>query len=188
VRAQLRRLAGDDNGPAPRLACDPAAAVPRDGILARSLVRLLLSAAALVAVVDSPASADSTKVAQNEIRSALEKWTSAFNDRDEHRVCDLFAPDLIANYQGQPELDYASLCQLLQTALQDRGRTYRYSFEINEILVYGDLAHVRLVWTLEIDKDGAAKETVQEPAADIFRRQADGSWKISRYLAYPSSR
>jgi ketosteroid isomerase-like protein len=156
-------------------------------MLARALVRLLLSAAALVAVVDSPASADSTEVAQNEIGSALEKWTSAFNDRDEERVCDLFAPDLIANYQGQSELDYASLCQRLRTALQDRGRTYRYSFAINEILVYGDLADVRLVWTLEIDKDGVAKETIQEPAADIFRRQADGSWKISRYLAYPAS-
>jgi len=142
---------------------------------------------ALVVLFDAPASADSTDAAQNEIRSALEKWRSAFNDRDEDRVCDLFAPDLIANYQGQPERNYTSLCQLLQTSLQDRERTYHYSLNINEVLVYGDLAVVRLIWTLEIEKDGASKEIIAEPAVDIFRRQADGSWKISRYLAYPAT-
>jgi len=152
----------------------------------RALVRSALSVA-LVVLFDAPASADSTDAAQNEIRSALEKWRSAFNDRDEDRVCDLFAADLIANYQGQPERNYTSLCQLLQTSLQDRERTYHYSLNINEVLVYGDLAVVRLIWTLEIEKDGASKEIIAEPAVDIFRRQADGSWKISRYLAYPAS-
>ena len=102
-------------------------------------------------------------------------------------MCDLFAPDLIANYQGQPERNYTSLCQLLQTSLADRERTYHYSLNINEVLVYGDLAVVRLIWTLEIEKDGVSKETIAEPAVDIFRHQADGSWKISRYLAYPAS-
>jgi ketosteroid isomerase-like protein len=156
-------------------------------VLAGALFRSVLPAAALVALLEAPASADSPEAAQNEIRSALEKWRSAFNDSDERHVCDLFAPDLIANYQGQPELNYVSLCQLLQNSLRDPERTYRYSFKINEILVYGDLAVVRLVWTLEIDKGGAAKEAIEEPAADIFRRQADGSWKISRYLAYLAS-
>jgi steroid delta-isomerase len=152
----------------------------------RTLVWSALSVA-LVVLFDAPASAGSTDAAQNEIRSALEKWRSAFNDRDERQVCDLFAPDLIANYQGQPERNYTSLCQLLQTSLADRERTYHYSLNINEVLVYGDLAVARLIWTLEIEKDGASKETIAEPAVDIFRHQADGSWKISRYLAYPAA-
>ena len=152
----------------------------------RTLVRSALSVA-LVVLFDAPASADSPDAAQNEICSALEKWRSAFNDRDERQVCDLFAPDLIANYQGQPERNYTSLCQLLQTSLADRERTYHYSLNINEVLVYGDLAVVRFIWTLEIEKDGASKEIIAEPAVDIFRHQADGSWKISRYLAYPAA-
>lgn len=149
--------------------------------------RLIIAAAALAALFGTPGWADSTEAAQNAIRSALEQWRSAFNDRDASQVCDLFAPDLIANYQDEPERDYASLCQLLQTSLQDTQTTYRYSLKINEILVYGDLAVVRLVWNLEIDKAGAPKEIIEEPAVDIFRTQADGSWKISRYLAYPAS-
>lgn len=131
-------------------------------------------------------STDSTEAARAAISSALEEWRSAFNDRDGSHVCDLFAPDLIANYQGQPERDYAALCQLLKTSVQDRERAYRYSLDISEILVFGGTAIVRLVWTLEIAKNGAPKELVREPAIDIFRCQGDGRWKISRYLAYPA--
>ncbi len=149
--------------------------------------RSIISAAALITALELPSWAESTEAAQNEIRSALEKWQSAFNDRDERQVCDIFAPDLVANYQGAPERDYASLCQLLQTAVQDPEKTYHYSLNVDEILVYDETAVVRLVWTLEIETDGAPKETVEETAVDIFRHQADGSWKISRYLAYPAS-
>ena len=60
--------------------------------------------------------------------------------------------------------------------------------QINEIMVSGDTAVVRLVWALESDKAGSPAQTIEEPAVDIFHRQADGSWKISRYLAYPASR
>jgi ketosteroid isomerase-like protein len=152
----------------------------------RALLRSVLAAVALMTLLEVLASADSPEAPQNEIRSALEKWRSAFNDRDERQVCDLFAPDLIANYQGQPELNYASLCQLLLNSLDDSDRIFRYSFDINDIQVYGEIAVVRLVWTLETEKNDAAKETIREPAVDIFRRQPDGSWKISRYLAYPA--
>jgi ketosteroid isomerase-like protein len=143
--------------------------------------------AAACGIALAPVGVVTAETAQNEIRAALEKWTSAFNDRDEQQVCDIFAPDVIANYEGEPERDYASLCKVLQTAVQDRERTYRYSLKINDILVYGDSAVVRLVWTLEIDKVGALKEIIEEPAIDIFRLQTDGRWKISRYLAYTSS-
>ena len=153
----------------------------------RQLAVRSIITAALVAALELPNWAEAAEAAENEIRSTLEKWRSAFNDRDERQVCDIFAPDLVANYQGAPERDYASLCQLLQTAVQDSEKTYHYSLNVNEILVYGETAVVRLVWTLEIEQDGAPKETVKETAVDIFRYQADGSWKISRYLAYPAS-
>ena len=82
-------------------------------------------------------------------------------------------------------LHYAKCCV---RHYEIRISTYRYSVEINEIMVYGETAVVRLVWALEIDKAGSPTQTIEEPAVDIFHRQADGSWKISRYLAYPASR
>jgi uncharacterized protein (TIGR02246 family) len=154
----------------------------------RRLAAGLMVVAAALAPFDHPGAAEATKVAENEIRSAIENWQSEFNSRDEERVCDLFAADLVANYQGEPERDYSSLCDMLRTALRDRDTNYGYSVRISEIMVYGEAAVVRLVWSLEIDKTGSQKQTIEEPAVDIFRRQADGSWKISRYLAYPAPR
>lgn len=151
-------------------------------IVACSVLAAIALAASLVPVVQ----ADTLAAGQDEIRATLERWQSVFNDRNEQQVCDIFAPDVVANYDGEPERDYTSLCQMLQTAVHDSDKTYRYSLKINDILVYGETAVVRLVWTLEIVKHGDAKEIIEEPAVDIFRRQADGSWKISRYLAYPS--
>ena len=148
----------------------------------------IIAAAVLTAQLDPSGGAEPTEAAETEIRTAIENWRSAFNARDEDRVCALFAPDLVANYQGEPERDYSSLCEMLRAAVRDPYVTYRYSVEINEIAVYGETAVVRLVWALEIDKAGSPTQTIEEPAVDIFHRQADGSWKISRYLAYPASR
>lgn len=148
----------------------------------------IIAAAALAAPLDPSSGAEPTPDPENEIRSAIENWRSAFNARDEDRVCALFAPDLVANYQHEPERDYASLCEMLRMALRDPDTAYRYSVEINEIMVDGDAAVVRLIWALEIDKAGSPTRTIEEPAVDILHRQADGSWKISRYLAYPAAR
>jgi len=134
----------------------------------------------------SPVSADdSTAPAQGQIRAALEKWTHDFNTRNpSSAVCSLFAPDLISNFRGQPEDSYSSLCANLQTALADPEKEYHYDLEIKEIIVSCDLAVVRLVWTLKIRPKSGSEETTREPGLDIFRRQSDGSWKISRYMAY----
>jgi uncharacterized protein (TIGR02246 family) len=148
----------------------------------------IIAAAAVTASFDPSGGGEPTGAAENDIRSAIENWRLAFNARDEDRVCALFAPDIVANYQGEPERDYSSLCEILRAAVRDPYVTYRYSVEIKEITVYGETAVVRLVWALEIEKAGNPKQSVEEPAVDIFHRQKDGSWKISRYLAYPASR
>jgi steroid delta-isomerase len=70
--------------------------------------------------------------------------------------------------------------------LEDGTKKYAYTLQIKEILVWGELAVVRLVWTLRmwsINPPGSFAQSI-EPGMDIFRRQADGSWKIIRYLAY----
>jgi len=91
-------------------------------------------------------------------------------------------------YRGQPERDYNSLCDLLKRSLSDRTKTYRYALAIKEILVAGDLAVVRLTWTLTVQRKDVVGEIVaDEPGMDIFRRQPDGSWKISRYIAYEAA-
>ena len=148
----------------------------------------MVLATALGASLHSARGAETTEGSEQKIRTAIESWRSAFNARDEEHVCDLFATDLVANYKGEPERDYASLCETLRRALRDRDTNYAYSVRISEVMVYGESAVVRLVWTLELDKAGSPPQVIEEQAVDMFRRQTDGSWKISRYLAYPADR
>lgn len=151
----------------------------RVGAFTAGVLALLMSASYATA-----AKADSTTAASNEIRAELEKWTRDFNSGDASGVCSLFAPDLISNFRGEPEDTYNSLCANLQMALADPAKRYHYDLEIREIIVSGDLAVVRLVWTLKVRPKNGSDETKREPGLDIFRRQPDGSWKISRYMAY----
>jgi steroid delta-isomerase len=139
--------------------------------------------AGIVFSIGAPAQpADKAEAA---IREALAKWTADFNARDAARICDLFAPDLVYDYRGFPERDFEALCGLLRRSLADRTKQFTYALEIKEIIVSGDLAIVRLVWTLRTTLPGtsAAVES-KEPGLDVFRRQPDGSWKIARYIAY----
>ena len=123
--------------------------------------------------------------AETAIREALAKWTADFNARDAARICDLFAPDLVYDYRGFPERNYEALCGLLRRSLTDKSKQFAYALEIKEILVSGDVAVVRLVWTLRTMLPGAAAAVEsKEPGLDVFRRQPDGSWKIVRYIAY----
>ena len=73
-------------------------------------------------------------------------------------------------------------------SLDDRTRKFSYALDIKEIIVAGDLAVVRLTWTLTVRRNDAPDETItDEPGLDLFRRQGDGSWKIFRYMAYDAS-
>ncbi|HKF59999.1 MAG TPA: nuclear transport factor 2 family protein [Dongiaceae bacterium] len=122
---------------------------------------------------------------QAAIRAALTGWMADFNAGRQDRVCDLFSPELRYDYRGFPERGYRELCELLHRSLSKQDRKFAYSVDIREILVFGDLAIVRLTWTLRVtDMAPAAAATTEEPGLDVFRRQADGSWKIIRYLGY----
>ena len=115
----------------------------------------------------------------------MTQWMADFNQGKADKVCDLFAPDLKSDFQGQPERDFEQLCALLQKSLRDEARSFTYALDIKEIIVSGDMAAVRLVWTLTIEpKGGGAAIVTREPGLDIFRRQLDGSWKIARFLAF----
>jgi len=91
----------------------------------------------------------------------------------------LVFPDLVYEYRGHPDRGYHDICNLLQRSLADPTKRYAYALHIKEILVSGDLAVVRLIWTLRTTGAGAPQDTVShEPAMDVFRREMDSSWWI----------
>jgi steroid delta-isomerase len=141
----------------------------------------ILIVATLAGTAAAPAAEDPT---QSQIRAALLQWAADFNAGSAEKVCALFAPDLRATVRGRAERGYEEQCELLKRSLGDRTKRYSYALDIQEILVWGDVAVVRLVWTLTVQPEGAPAQTSVEPGMDIFRREGDGRWRIMRYMAY----
>ncbi len=145
-------------------------------------MKALLLCLLLLAV---PAAAAEDPSPEAAIRQALATWTEQFNARDTQGVCTLFAPGLRYNVEGlDREQTYQDICDRLHRALTGREVGYHYGLEIHEIIVSGDLAVVRLLWTLTVSRPGVPDVATPEQGMDIFRRQDDGSWKIIRYIAY----
>ncbi len=133
--------------------------------------------AAAVAVWSGAARADDAA----DIRARLEQWTEDFNARRAGAVCDLFSKELISTVRGQGNADYATRCDILTKSLNDAARTYHYDLDVDEVIVEGNLGVVRLTWTLFITP---LNVTSVEPGIDVFRKEADGKWRIIRFLVY----
>jgi uncharacterized protein (TIGR02246 family) len=147
-------------------------------VLAPVLVPILV----LVPAASAEPTAGSTEQA---ISKALTEWKLAFNAGDSGAVCGIFAPELRYDYRGFPERGFDDICHLLRGTLADPTRKFSYDLAIKEIIVSGDLAAVRLTWTLTVKRPGQVGGTATtEPGLDLFRRQGDGTWKIVRYMAF----
>jgi uncharacterized protein (TIGR02246 family) len=155
----------------------------RRALIAAAVLTLLL--APMLALVRAASAEPTPGAAEQAIGKALTEWRLAFNAGDTGAVCNLFAPELRYEFRGFPERGFDDICLMLRGTLADPARKYSYDLTIKEIIVSGDLAAVRLVWTLTVKRPGQMGGTASyEPGLDLFRRQADGTWKIIRYIAY----
>jgi ketosteroid isomerase-like protein len=139
---------------------------------------LLTGLSLLLVAFAAPVLADD---AAADIRARLEQWTEDFNAKRVETVCELFSKELISTVRGQGDLDYTARCDILTRSLRDRARDYHYELDLHEVLVEGDLAVARLTLTLFVTP---LNVTAVEPGIYIFRREADGVWRIIRYLSY----
>jgi ketosteroid isomerase-like protein len=120
-----------------------------------------------------------------EIRGALTRWTEDFNAGRIDKVCNIFAPSLIADVDDAGQRDFAAQCKLLRSTLGDSELSLSYALDIKEVLVEGDMAVVRLVWVLTTRIRPTGKvSTTKDQALDVFGKGSDGSWRIIRYMTY----
>lgn len=148
------------------------------GLYRTALVALIM---AVTAVTTAHADEAADKAA---ITARLNRWTADFNAKDLIGVCDLFAPDLVYSIPEVTRGTYETICKNLTTVLAKSDVKLRYANpDIHEIIVSGNVAVVRLTWTLTTEAAGATDTTTEE-GMDIFQRQADGRWSIARFIAF----
>ena len=139
-----------------------------------------LAAAAVPAMAD-PA-ADKAAIIER-----FQDWTAAFNARNADGVCDLFVPDLVYTIPELPRGTRDTMCANLAKLLARSDLHVSYADpDIHDIIVSGDLAVVRLTWTLttRIKSD---RDVSTEEGMDVFHRQPDGKWSIIRFIAFTTA-
>lgn len=118
------------------------------------------------------------------ITARLNHWAAAFNAHDAAGIRDLFAPDLVAIVPGAIDGTRDSLCANLDALLSNPDLQLHYDNpEIREVILAGDIAVVRPIWTLTTRK-GGQQEVTAEAGIDIFKRPPDGRWSIARFAAF----
>ena len=147
--------------------------------------RLLMTCLCVLAVAATPQRAGADEAADKAaITARLRGFADAFNARDEAGSCDIFAPDLIATMPSALERSRESLCGNLDRLFTSADLRLHYDYpDIREIIISGDIAVVRIIWTLTVRK-GAEQDTTPESGIDVFRRQPDGRWSIARFATF----
>lgn len=144
-------------------------------------MRMFAVVVALLCGLAASAPADAASP-EDEIGARLKAWADAFNRRDVEATCELFAPDLQYDTRAASGGTRELICARLRRVLEDSSYTGTNRAEILDILVSGDMAAVRIVWTLTEERDGKTVLS-REPGLDVFRRGADGVWRIVRFMA-----
>jgi uncharacterized protein (TIGR02246 family) len=117
------------------------------------------------------------------ITARLQDWAAAFNARDDIGVCDLFASDLVAMVPDALDSGRGAVCGRLSALLAKTDIRFTYSPDILEIIISGDIAVVRVNWTLTINRNGTESSGI-EAGLDVFKRQPDSKWSIIRFIAF----
>ena len=98
-------------------------------------------------------------------------------------ICNLFAPDLRYTLDDILNGSRDQLCGNIDKVLATPGLTLRYAEpNIHEMLGSGDLAVVRLTWTLTAET--TRRDMTTDEGMDVLRRTPDGVWSTARYIAF----
>lgn len=149
-------------------------------------VSLLLAGAIGTTSAADIAATCSPETAQSAVTRAFEGLVRARSARDTDAVMSFFAKDALLSYPGHPDSGFDAIREVLRKSYSHPDIQGRYSAEIEEVQVSGDLAFVRAVWTADLEqKSTGRKVRTQDKDLEIWRCQPDGSWKLYRGLSFP---
>jgi steroid delta-isomerase len=123
--------------------------------------------------------------AESTIRAKLAAWETAYNSGDRKTAFAIWAPDLVGWYPGIPDITWQQEKDALARPAPPAPRSSLH-VQIVEVLVSGDLAVVRDIWT-ETPPAGSAAPATRIPSFEVWRRQPDGDWKIARWISAPQA-
>jgi ketosteroid isomerase-like protein len=135
----------------------------------------------LLALLTACAHAPRTSVKDDEaaIRARLAKWVEQYNAGDYAGAATIWAPGMVGvSGGGAPDDTFA---QEMANAKKASGvPDAKYELQVDEVIVAVDIAVVRDTWRAIGPNTKATFRSVE-----VWERQPDGQWKISRWIDAP---
>lgn len=146
-------------------------------------IHAFVGLALLGAAAFAHANAADNAAAEEQIRAALKSWTEAANRQDWKTALQVWAPDLIGWAPQGADDTYPREAEFAAHPQPSRSS---YALTINEVIVDGSLAVARDTW-VETTRQDSGPDTVNTfRSFEVWRRQPDRSWKISRWIDGPT--
>jgi len=116
-----------------------------------------------------------------QIRKAVENFVKAYNAGEFARLTDIFVDDLVDMSMGGPTLQGKAARDHFVSRVEGTHAKFKPHLVVNidELRVTGDWAFQR--GTLVVDlvaRDGGAPSAIRQRYLEIWRRDANGAWKI----------
>lgn len=131
------------------------------------------------------ASQDDRK-SEAEIRKALAAWVEATNRRDTNSADSIWGPNVVGWFPRAEEFSGAAAFALAGIREKKGGAYSTYELTIDEVDVSGPLAAVHDIWVETVHFEGSSvtvKRVIR--GSELWRLQADGKWKIVRWVSAP---
>lgn len=142
--------------------------------------------AAASAAGAAPAAADpaATQAASVAVQALTDDFLAAFNAGDAAAAGSIFTDDIVQMRPSGPALEGRdATIASVQEFLDGFATAPTQSATVDEVIVEGDLAIAWGTWAVRTALEtGAAEDAVGGEWMTVNRREADGSWKISRWI------
>ena len=139
----------------------------------------LLLCLSLCACATSP-QADHSAAAEAEVRSAVQQWSAAAAQKNVDLFASFYTEDGVLMLEDGPDLrGRAAIAQALKQMMSDP--TFALTFAADTVVASrsGDLAYETGHYALTLSKPGGKPSTERGQYVVVWRRQADGSWKVA---------
>jgi len=118
--------------------------------------------------------------AEDEIRSAIRSFATAYRNGDIDTLLASYSEDLIKDRAGAPSESKAQTAQRVRQVF--RSHRTDIDVQISEVLVGGDLACVRGAFTVTLlPREGGSPVSIARRYLEIWRNE-DGAWRVIRTM------
>jgi ketosteroid isomerase-like protein len=122
---------------------------------------------------------------QRKIHRAIDDFIRAYNTGDVDRLLDVYTSDYIDMSDGESTLHGIEARRETEARLRDTFGKFdgRLTVEIDEIETSGDHAYDRGTLRVELRPKVAGEPVIVERRfLEIWRREADGEWRVARSM------